>query len=178
MKVHSFINVIVLTIFLWLTVGGVLAQESGIQFSARPTEKYKVSRFIWGEGIGGRKGEPQTIYTLMSQGGFLAPRSSNFKDLVKAWLAKHPNANVVVVYTLDGATKQSTKMKWVWVTDGDEKMNIHLVRMGGCSADTMVLNKGDKAHVTKEIYESFINKLLEAESLAKKERLGIWSEKN
>jgi hypothetical protein len=44
-------------------------------------------------------------------------------------------------------------------------LNIHLVRMGGCSADTMFLNKGDIAHVTKEKYESFINKILEAESL-------------
>jgi len=42
----------------------------------------------------------------------------------------------------------------------------------------MFLNKGDEAHVTKEKYESFINKIREAESLAKKERLGIWSEKN
>jgi len=63
----------------------------------------------------------------------------------------------------------------VWIIDGDENLNIHLVRMGGCSADTMFLNKGDKAHVTKEKYESFINKILEAESLARKERLGIWS---
>lgn len=167
-----------LTISLWLTAGGVFAQESGIQFSARPTEKYKVSGFIWGKGIGGRKGEPKTMYTVMSQGGFLASKSNNFEDLIKAWLAEHPNANVIVVYTLDGATKQSTKIKWVWIIDGNENLNIHLVRMGGCSADTMFLNKGDKTHVTKGEYESFIKKILEAESLAKKERLGIWSEKN
>ena len=176
MKTYCFTIVTMLTIVFLLGQGVAVAQEQETQFSSRPAEEYKVSRFIWGEGIGGRKGEPQTIYMLMSQGGFLAPTSSNFKDLIKAWLAKHPNANVAVVYTLDGATKQSTKMKWVWVIDGDENLNIHLVRMGGCSADTMFLNKGDKAHVTKGEYESFIKKILEAESLAKKERLGIWSE--
>jgi hypothetical protein len=164
-----------LTVFL-LGPGVAGAQEQEIQFSSRPAEEYKVSRFIWRDGVGGRKGEPQTVYMLMSQGGLLAPKSSNFKGLVKAWIAKHPNANVVVVYTLDGATEQSIKIKWVWVIDGDENLNIHLVRIGGCSADTMSLNKGDKAHVTKEKYGSFINKILEAESLAKKERLGIWSE--
>jgi hypothetical protein len=177
-QVRRFIDVTVLTISLFLAVGSVLAQESGIQFSALPAEEYKVSRFIWGEGIGGRKGEPQTAYMLMSQGGFLAPKSSNFKVLVKAWLAKHPNADVVVVYTLEGDTKSSKKIKWAWVIDGDENLNVHLVRMGGCSADTMFLNKGDKAHVAKEKYESFTNKVLEAESLARKERRGIWSEKN
>jgi len=40
----------------------------------------------------------------------------------------------------------------------------------------MLLAKGDKAHVTRKEYEAFAVKVIEAESLANKERLGIWSE--
>jgi endonuclease YncB( thermonuclease family) len=40
----------------------------------------------------------------------------------------------------------------------------------------MLLAKGDKAHVTRKEYESFAEKIIEAELLAKRERLGIWSE--
>jgi hypothetical protein len=40
----------------------------------------------------------------------------------------------------------------------------------------MLLEKGDKAHVTWKEYESFVEKITEAESLARKERLGVWSE--
>jgi len=114
----------------------------------------------------------------MSRGGFRAPTSKNYENLIKAWLAKHPSADVIVVYTLDGAMTQfpDSKMKWVWVVDGDENLNIHLVRLGGCQAGTMLLDKGDKAHVTREEYKYFSEKIIEAESLAKKERLGIWSE--
>ena len=40
----------------------------------------------------------------------------------------------------------------------------------------MLLDKGDKAHVTREEYKYFTEKIIEAESLAKKERLGIWND--
>lgn len=99
-KICHVISATVITIFLWLflVVGVALAQESDIQFSARPAEQYKASSIAWFGHFGGRKGESQTIYMLMSQGGFLAPTSSNYEDLVKAWLAKHPRANVISVH--------------------------------------------------------------------------------
>ena len=178
MKIYRFIIVTMLLMVFLLGPGAAVAQEQEIQFSARPAEKYKASSITWKGHFGGRKEEPYNIYCLMSRGGFLAPTSKDYEDLIKAWLAKHPGADAIVVYTLDGALTISpdSKSKWVWVVDGDDNLNIHLVRSGGCEAWTMLLAKGDKAHVTRKEYESFAEKILEAESLAKRERLGIWSE--
>lgn len=178
MKIYRFIIVTMLSMVFLLGPGAAVAQEQEIQFSARPAEKYKASSITWKGHFGGRKEEPYNIYCLMSRGGFLAPTSKDYEDLIKAWLAKHPNADVIVVYTLDGALTQSpdSKSKWAWVVDGDDNLNIHLVRLGGCPAGTMLLDKGDKAHVTREEYKYFTEKIIEAESLAKKERLGIWND--
>lgn len=178
MKTCDFIIGVMLMVIFWPGAGVAIAQDHDIQFSSRPAEKHKASSITWKGHFGGRKEEPYNLYTLMSRGGFRAPTSKDYEDLIKAWLAKHPGADVIVVYTLDGALTQSpdSKSKWVWVVDGDDNLNIHLVRSGGCEAWTMLLAKGDKAHVTRKEYESFFEKIIEAESLAKKERLGIWSE--
>jgi hypothetical protein len=178
MKTYGFIIGATLMMIFWAGAGVAIAQDQGIHFSARPAEKYKVSSITWEGHFGGRKEEPYNLYTLMNRGGFRAPTSKDYEDLIKAWLAKHPGADAIVVYTLDGALTISpdSKSKWVWVVDRDDNLNIHLVRLGGCEAWTMLLAKGDKAHVTRKEYESFAEKILEAESLAKRERLGIWSE--
>jgi hypothetical protein len=178
MKTCVFIFGVTLMVIFLSGAGAPIAQGQDIQFSARPTEKYKASSFDWKGHFGGRKEEPYNIYILMARGGFRAPTSKDYEDLIEAWLAKHPNADAIVVYTLDGALTLSkdSKWKWVWVVDGDDNLNIHLVRSGGCEAWTMLLAKGDRAHVTRKEYESFVEKLIEAESLARKERLGVWSE--
>lgn len=177
MKTYGFIIGAMLMMIFWPCAGVAMAQDQDIQFSSRPAEKHKASSITWDGNLGGRKEEPHNIYDLMSRGGFLAPTSENYKDPIKAWLAKHPGADVIVVYTSSFLTQfPDSKRKWVWAVDRDDNLNIHLVRSGGCEAWTMLLEKGDKAHVTRKEYEAFVEKIIEAESLAKKERLGIWSE--
>ena len=178
MKTYGFIIGVLLMMIFWPGGGTAITQDLDVQFSSRPAEKHKASSITWKGHFGGRKEEPFNLYTLMSRGGFRAPTSKDYEDLIKTWLARHPGADVIVVYTLDGALTRSSdsKSKWVWVVDGDDNLNIHLVRLGGCEAWTMLLAKGDNAHVTRKEYQSFAEKIIEAESLAKKERLGIWSE--
>jgi len=178
MKTYGFIIGATLMMIFWSGAGAVITQDQDIQFSSHPSEKYKASSITWKGHFGGRKKEPNNMYCLMSQGGFRAPTSEDYEDLIKAWLAEHPNADAVVVYTLDGALTKfpDSKSKWVWVVDGNDNLNIHLVRSGGCEAWTMLLSKYDKAQVTRKEYEAFVEKVVEAELLAKKERLGIWNE--
>jgi hypothetical protein len=177
MKAYGYIIRLMLIMIFWHGAGAAIAQDQDIQFSSRPPEKHKALSITWDENLGGRKEEPYNLYDLMSRGGFLAPKSENYKELIEAWLANHPGADAVVVYT-SSLFKQfpDSRRKWVWVVDGDDNMNIHLVRSGGCEVWTMLLAKGDKAHVTRKEYEAFVEKVIEAESLAKKERLGVWSE--
>lgn len=178
MKTYGFIIGAMLMMIFWPGAGVAIAQDQDIQFLSRPAEKHKVSSITWKGNLGFRKKEPYTMYNLMSRGGFRAPTSEDYEDLIKAWLAKHPGADVIVVYTSGRVWTKfpDSKSKWVWVVDGDNNLNIHLVRSGGCEAWTMLLEKGDKAHVTRKEYEAFVEKVIEAESLAKKERLGLWSE--
>jgi hypothetical protein len=128
--------------------------------------------------FGSRKEEPNNLYILMTQGGFRAPTSENFESLMKSWLAEHPKAIATVVFTLDGMMTAipDSKMKAVWVTEGDANLNLYLVRMGGCPAGTMLLNAGDKTALSREEYEAFARKVIAAEDQAAKEKLGIWHE--
>jgi hypothetical protein len=178
MKIHRLVFGFAFSIILGLTVIVSSAQNQEIQFSAYPSEKIKASSITWSEHFGGRKEEPNNVYILVTQGGFRAPTSKNFENLIKSWLVEHPKADAIVVYTLEGmmADIPDSKMKAVWIVDGDDNLNIHLVRMGGCPAGTMLLNGGDKTPLTREEYEAFATKVIEAERLAKKEKLGIWSE--
>ena len=100
------------------------------------------------------------------------------KALIKTWLLEHLNADAILVYTIDGMMTAipDSKMKSVWIVDGADNLNIHLVRLGSCPAGTMLLNGGDKTPLTREDYEAFAKEVIEAETRAKREGLGIWSE--
>src|ERR1044072_9946216 len=163
MKIHRSIFGIVALLLLGLNVTASLAQGQEIQFSALPAEKVKTSIITWKMHFGSRKGEPNNVYILMTQGGFRAPTSKDFETLIKSWLEKHPNADAIVVYTLEGMMVNipDSKMKAVWVVDGNDNLNVHLVRMGGCPAGTMLLNRGDKTPLTREEYEAFAKKVIE-----------------
>ena len=155
-----------------------LAQDQGIKFSDKPAEVLKASSITWEKHFGGLKKEPNNIYSLMTQGAFRAPTSDNFEKLMNDWLAKHPNAEATVVFILEGTMTGRPNSKWksVWIADGKESLSIYLVRQGACPAGTMVLNRGDQAQVGQQVYEAFVEKVWEAEQLAKNDKIGIWSE--
>src|SRR5688500_2316208 len=115
----------------------------------------------------------------MTQGGFLAPTSKALGNLMQSWLAEHPSAESIVVYTLDGMRTDvpDSKMKAVWIVDGGENLNLHLVRMGAVPAGTMVLNRGDKTSLAENQYADFAKRVWAAEGMARKEKIGIWGEK-
>ena len=177
MKIKVLFLVLFLTVF-GLTATASLAQDKEMQFSAFPPEKIKASEISWKGHFGSRKTEPDNLYILMTQGGFRAPTSKNFEDLIESWLGEHPKAQTTVVYVLEGMRTDvpDSKMKAVWIVDGEANLNIHLVRMGGCPAGTMLLNPEDKTSLTREEYQAFAKKVWEAQELAKEEKLGIWSD--
>ncbi len=145
----------------------VSAQSDSIKFSVGTPERLVANDIRWTGHFGGIKEEPQNVYTLMTQGGILAPRSVNLEDLVKEWLEKHPKAESILVYTLEGMSTNvpDSKMKAVWVVDGKENLNLYLVQNGACPAGTMVLNPGDETPLTKTEYESFEKEVWEAQRL-------------
>lgn len=180
MNLHRLIVCVLIATLILTTFGIAMAQDPEIQFSGLPSERYRVSEIMWKGHFGGRKEEPHNIYCLMTQGALRAPTSDDYEKLIETWLGQHPNAEARVVYVLSPSLTDfpDSKMKSVWVVDGEDILNIYLVRKGGCPAGTMLLNRGDKTSLAREEYESFSKRVNEAEQLAKKEKLGIWSERS
>ena len=153
------------------------AAQNGIHFSMGKSERVAAASISWMGIFGSRKEEPQNSYLLMTQGEFRAPKSKNLENLIKTWMEKHPKAEAVLVYSMEGSSAfPGSKMKSIWVIEGGENLNLYLVRNGACPAGTMVLNDGDETPLSKEDYELFENKFWEAEKTAKLEKLGIWFE--
>lgn len=176
MKLTKWITYVALTVcFCWYTKIAFV-QNQDIKFSNKSSEVMNASSISWKGHFGGRETEPKSVYCLMTQGEFLAPTSKNHEKLISDWLAKHPEAKAIVVYILTGVIRDhpESKLKSVWVVDGQENLNLYLVRQGSCPAGTMVLNPGDSAQVSQKEYETFATKVWEAEELAKKEKIGIW----
>ena len=180
MKVNCLVVYLMFAFIFGLTVAVSSGKAQDIKFSARQSEKVKASSISWSGHFGGRKEEPENLYILMTQGGFRAPTSKDFESLIRNWLKDHPNADAVVVYTIDGMRNNApdSKMKAVWVLDGADNLNIYLVRKGGCPAGTMLLNKGDETSLSKDDYETYAEKIIEAGVSAKKEKLGIWNDED
>lgn len=153
------------------------AAQNGIHFSTGKPERVAAASIFWMGSFGSRKEEPQNAYMLMTQGEFRAPKSKNLENLVKIWTEKHPKAEAVLVYSMEGSGPlPGSKWKSVWVIDGGENLNLYLVRNGACPAGTMVLSDGDETPLSKEDYGLFEKKFWEAEKTAKLEKLGIWLE--
>jgi endonuclease YncB( thermonuclease family) len=64
-------------------------------------------------------------------------------------------------------------MTYVWVDDGDSRLNVFLVRNGCCPAGSMS-SAGLTLLVPQKDYDVFISQVEAAEQAAKKEGLGIW----
>jgi len=64
----------------------------------------------------------------------------------------------------------------VWIIDGDKNFAIELARIGGCKSKVLLLKQELEGSVLvkKGFYKEFKSKLLEAEKLAIKDRLGVW----
>jgi len=139
-----------------------------------------------------RNGE-NTVYCLLGNGFFVAPRSNNVDQQISKWLAAHPDAHVIVVDTTPTGGKLGT-INYVWIESGGENLNVALVRNGGFRGGVMAdpveyisalraasdvastIKASPQRLVTKEEYEVFRQQIVDAEQMAKNEKKGIWSD--
>lgn len=139
----------------------------------------------------------ETVYCLLGTGFFRAPSTENTDSLISAWTNQHPDALVIPVYT-SGPTmtdSKETKMIYSWVVDKSDTLNIILVRLGCIPGGTMQRpetwdemdkekrklwhdNKKPKetVHVDSKAYNAFLDKVAKAETQARNNKLGIWTE--
>jgi hypothetical protein len=141
----------------------------------------------WKGPMGASTRDPNTIYLLMANGFLRAETSPTFDDLIATWLKQHPQSEAVPIFSFGPASRYSpnSKLTWVWVQEGKDSLNEHLVRQGGCSGSTMVVMESLPAsdsegswqsdlYVSRGAYEQFLMRVRTAEEQARSQGLGIW----
>jgi hypothetical protein len=178
----------------WLTRWFVVTVLLSAACFAEPAFEAKQLHFK--SGFGSRGGDP-IVYCILGTGFFRAPRTDDFDQLVTAWLSSHPDAQVTLVDTAPAMGRPGSKMgrsslQYIWIEDGDEKLNVFLVREGAVTGGVMedlasffnslkvTLPAGEELPtrlVTDEKYAAFLNQVAEAEELARQDKRGLWSDK-
>ena len=154
-------------------------------YATRPSE------ISWQHHLGQDPNNPAIQYSLVSTGFFRAELSGDFVPIMTTWLKEHPEAHMVPVITRGPMNDHipNSKMIFVWVVDGDDILNVYLVRHGCVGAAQMFSFSDeklrqlknelqlpeDKLQVTQTEYDKVKKRLISAEKLAMAERLGIWA---
>ncbi len=169
--IHPGINVI---LCLVLAACSVESQEGN-----RNSKGLSASQFEWNYVFGRRDKEDKTIYTLMARGFMGMPFlgepvfSDDLDEQISEWIHRHPKARVIPVVAMP--LSEDAGFTYVLLLDGDDYLNIHLVRRGCCVAQNMQVTPefGDLL-ISRKDYDAFDRALQEAESLAIKEGRGVW----
>lgn len=132
------------------------------------------------------------MYSLLGTGYFLTPRSADVYALIAEWIDSHPEALATPVGSLAPMNADGTgQIVYVWLTDGngpDLSLNLWLVRQGAFPGGTMQdvratderrpPDPDDETRVERfvpdETYDAFIGRVVEAETAARAEGLGVW----
>jgi hypothetical protein len=145
----------------------------------------------WTSVLGVNSKNPAIFYSLLSTGYFKPQIGADFSDVKKAWIAEHPKAMVRPVLTRGQFNDRipGSRFIFIWILDGDDVLNVYLVRHGCVAAaqmfslsdqdmrrvrDNLRMPK-DKLQISQEEYDKVKNRMVAAENLAKSQRLGIWS---
>jgi len=148
----------------------------------RNIDSIPASRIQW-TGLSGTDGDDRThVYSIMAQGTLFKPYPrkppfpANVQAYVKAWLKAHPKARAVPVeaYPFFSATVARV---YIWIVDGDENLNLHLVAKGFFRASTQVpiLRTADLL-ISSRAARDFRKKLVTAEATAAKLGRRIWQQ--
>jgi hypothetical protein len=112
----------------------------------------------------------------MARGAFRSP-TKNVQAVTEAWVKKHPNAKLIRVSSMPACTTDPEAiLAFVWVVDGDENLNLELVRRGCFLPFTQTIGEGQKLEVSQTDYDAFANKVTQAGKYAQEHKLGGWGE--
>src|SRR3984957_6407019 len=100
-----------------------------------------------GIGIYLSKAGDTTVYCVLGGDACLVPKDAGAADhFIAQWLRSHPGASVTPVssatQTMPTSTKPGSPAKlrevYIWITDGDDVLNVALVREGYYPGKTMI----------------------------------------
>jgi endonuclease YncB( thermonuclease family) len=126
----------VLLVFMLLGARATLAQPAS-----------SLASEMTGVGIYLSKAGDTTVYCVLGGDACLVPKDAGTADhFISQWLKLHPGASVIPVssatQTMPTSTKPGSPAKlrevYVWITDGDDVLNVALVREGYYARKSMI----------------------------------------
>lgn len=148
----------------------------------RNIDSIPASRIKW-MGLSGTDGDDKThLYSIKAQGSVFKPYPkkppypANVQAYVESWLSKHPKARVIPVEAYPFLSASVARV-YVWIVDGDENLNLHLVEEGFFRGSTQVpmLRTADLL-VSAQGSRAFRKNLVTAEVAAANAGKGIWKQ--
>jgi hypothetical protein len=114
--------------------------------SMKASDTLPASKMTWKEHFGTSVAETNTLFSLMAHGYFRA-ETTNVQEVVDRWLSDHPKATVKTVSTFGPylAARPNSRFAYVWVVQGNDNLNVELVRRGCVALETQLLNPDEKA---------------------------------
>lgn len=139
-------------------------------------EGFPASDLKWVGCYGSRESEPHVVCCLTGRSQFGAPQAAETGKTVETWLASHPSARVVPVWSFVPTERKEpdARQVWVWLVDGDANLAIELVAKGLCAATTMAIPKGESPVVAEDRYAAFLKAIQKVEDSAREAHAGIW----
>jgi hypothetical protein len=156
------------TIRLWLAIAAMLACHA----VASPKASTWITNTILADNRHGGR-----ICSLLAVGGFRASVGQEFASIRDSWLSSHPKAILTRVCQYKEENSNKLTLTYVWILDGNDNLNVELVRTGCVAADYMYVLEEQKIDIPAHKYQEFVQKVRAAESEAKAKRLGIWEQK-
>ncbi|HEX3718859.1 MAG TPA: hypothetical protein VH595_12900 [Verrucomicrobiae bacterium] len=143
----------------------------------KASETHTVSQVTWNDIFGEASSDTNTVFSLMAHGFLYFSETTNVENVVVSWLKNHPKSVVIPVFTYPEPVMTNnplSRIKYVWLVQGHDSLNVELVRRGCVWPDTEMLLPKQNPQVTQKDYKSFIKKIIKAGEKAEKEKLGLW----
>ena len=133
----------------------------------------------WSGHFGASQTQPKAVLCLMARGFFRSPTSGDAAAFIEKWMREHPKAIVMPVASFGPVAVKDpdSKMLYVWIVDGDQSLNLELVRHGHVFPGTQGVPKDQKLEIPQAEYDAFVKKATEAGKDAEDKKLGVWKTK-
>jgi hypothetical protein len=155
----------------FLALGAVLA--SFLPSAANAQAPFPAREITFQEIFGSRNGD-KSVYCLLGNGFFRSISSEEAGAVIKGWLTEHTKAQAVPVSVQPMGP--SGRWTYVLIEDGEDTLNIELVRAGAFPGRVMIdAAEAPQRIIPEDRYRAYLNRIAAAQADAKENRRGIWS---
>ncbi len=148
----------------------------------RNVEPISASDISWKEVVGICGGDKTRLYSLTGRGGLSIPflggnqYPPGMEEAIISWVAAHPKARAIPVEGYPFFSNSVARI-YVWLVDGDENLNVQLLKEGFFRASSLLpYLRGEDLLIPPQEMRAFRKKISAFEIAAAKAGKGIWAQ--